>query len=325
MIVPNLVIAGAPKCATTAVFDYLAVHPDVCPASVKETYFLMDEGYPLYRQHINVKTLGLPGYGRFFQACEGSRARYRVEATPDYMYQHTALRVLAELPIRPLVLFVLRKPSERVYSLYRFAQNNIGSLSKRVTFAQFIDDVRGGRGSVKGQQILEQALEQSKYAQYLEQWYGRIGGDHIHVFLFEDLVADPGEFMVRLAGLLGLDPGPYRDAELAPKNATVQVRFPALQKWRRRLRRGIPSKTLRRGLGAIYTRLNFERGKRERTEEELSLLAELDGEFAAWNIRLARLTGLATERWDAQGEAETDSRDVPAGSVPAAGKSLERN
>lgn len=299
MTFPNLVIGGAPKCGTTALFDYLAMHPDICPASVKETYFLMDEGYPLYREHGNVNTLGLAGYHKFFLACEGFHVRYWIEATPDYLYQRTALRVLADLPTRPLVVFVLRKPSERVYSLYRFAQNNIGSLSKRVSLAQFIIDVRRGQGSVRGQLILEQAVEHSKYVQYLERWYERLGGNRIHVFLFEEMVEDPRAFMTRMMDLLDLDDGAYHAADLAPRNETVQIRIPALQKWRRRLRSGILSASARRWLGAVYTYLNVAGTRKERTADEVQVLAELDAEFDIWNRRLRDLANVDLSRWRA--------------------------
>ncbi len=35
-ILPNLIIAGVGKAATTSLFAYLSAHPDICPARVKE-------------------------------------------------------------------------------------------------------------------------------------------------------------------------------------------------------------------------------------------------------------------------------------------------
>jgi len=39
---PNLVIAGAPRCGTTSLFSWLKDHPQVGAATVKETFYLMD-------------------------------------------------------------------------------------------------------------------------------------------------------------------------------------------------------------------------------------------------------------------------------------------
>ncbi|MCP5333794.1 MAG: hypothetical protein H7A13_10650, partial [Pseudomonadales bacterium] len=50
---PNLIIAGAPKCGTTSLFDYLVQHPQVGGSSVKETCYVMDRGYPLFKAQSN--------------------------------------------------------------------------------------------------------------------------------------------------------------------------------------------------------------------------------------------------------------------------------
>lgn len=53
MVVPSLIIAGAPKCGTTSLFDYLIRHPDIGGSSVKETHYFMDCNYPLYNSKAN--------------------------------------------------------------------------------------------------------------------------------------------------------------------------------------------------------------------------------------------------------------------------------
>jgi hypothetical protein len=50
MSLPNLVIAGAPKCGTSSLFYWLADHPQACGSTVKETFYLMDEEHPLRRK-----------------------------------------------------------------------------------------------------------------------------------------------------------------------------------------------------------------------------------------------------------------------------------
>ena len=53
-VVPNLMIAGAPKCGTTSLHHYLADHPSVCASIEQESRFLMDEAYPLYLSLIHI-------------------------------------------------------------------------------------------------------------------------------------------------------------------------------------------------------------------------------------------------------------------------------
>ena len=94
MILPNVIIAGAPKCGTTSLFEYLAAHPAVCPATVKETRYLIDKDYPLYHQERSFLRRGLVGYSEFFQKHIPGLHKIFIEATPDYMYQNTPLKVL---------------------------------------------------------------------------------------------------------------------------------------------------------------------------------------------------------------------------------------
>ena len=74
-VLPNTIVAGAPKCGTTSVFRYLADHPEVCASNVKETRFLIDPGYPLFDAAANFSIHGLGGYERFFDAGRAASAR----------------------------------------------------------------------------------------------------------------------------------------------------------------------------------------------------------------------------------------------------------
>src|SRR5258707_7798728 len=59
LLLPNLIIAGAPRCATTSLFRWLAAHPDVVVSHTKETRYLIDQGYPLFNKACNFHSLGL--------------------------------------------------------------------------------------------------------------------------------------------------------------------------------------------------------------------------------------------------------------------------
>ena len=69
-MLPNLVIAGAPKCGTTSIHRWLSAHPQSFGARQKELRYFVDEGYPLLSRH-NFKICGLQGYQKFF-SCKQS-------------------------------------------------------------------------------------------------------------------------------------------------------------------------------------------------------------------------------------------------------------
>src|SRR5262249_17888741 len=127
MSLPNLIIAGAPKCGTGSLFKWLSDHPQVCGSRVKETFYLMDRGHPLLKYDSNFYTHGLDGYKAYFTHCNNCR-KIIVEATTHYIYQKTALEVLSCLETKPQIIFVLRKPSSRVYSSYQYTKNNLANV-----------------------------------------------------------------------------------------------------------------------------------------------------------------------------------------------------
>ena len=40
---PNVIIAGAPKCGTSSLYFWLSAHPEVKASMVKETFFFADD------------------------------------------------------------------------------------------------------------------------------------------------------------------------------------------------------------------------------------------------------------------------------------------
>lgn len=220
MSLPNLVIAGAPKSGATSLFQWLAAHPSVVTSRVKETYYCMDSGYPLFKEGSNYLTGGLSGYSKFFPTYKPGQLC--IEATPDYMYQQTAIKVLSELPTRPTIVFILRNPVDRVLSLYRFAQNNVGSLNSGISVGEFVSQARNG--TLAEDQILNSALLHSEYHIWLDPWVQACGKSRIKVLFFEDMVNDPLNLMEELCTQTGIDGEFYKDFPFKPENQSRQIR-----------------------------------------------------------------------------------------------------
>jgi hypothetical protein len=108
---PNLFVIGAAKAGTTALYDYLAQHPQVFLSRVKEPMFFSKDEY--YAR-------GLDWYeDEYFQGAEDYPVR--AEATPHYLYwsEKVAPRikdVYGERPVKFIVSF--RDPVSRTYSWY---------------------------------------------------------------------------------------------------------------------------------------------------------------------------------------------------------------
>jgi hypothetical protein len=308
------VVAGAPKCGTSSLYRWLADHPQACGSKLKETFYLMDEGHPLLRRGSNFHARGLGGYAEFFGDCNGD-ARVRFEATTHYIYQRTALEVLSQLPTRPRIVFLLRKPSERVYSSFRYSQNNLANVRRGLTFARFLELSKsdGGGNDADWEEaagasayVLRNDIRFSRYVEYIGRWVERFGRGRVHVLLFEDLKSNPRAFMKEFAARVGVESSFYDSYDFPVKNETFGVRYPSLHRGVRKLNGLVPAAGLKGALKKVYVRAQSggkANGKANgnatgRSPEDARALEELEREFRPFNRRLADELGLNLSAWE---------------------------
>jgi Sulfotransferase domain len=306
MTLPNLVVAGAPKCGTSSLYRWLADHPQACGSTPKETFYLMDEGHPLLRRGSNFHARGLGGYAEFFGGC-GAGARVVFEATTHYMYQRTAAEVLSALRTRPMIVFMLRKPSERVYSSFRYSQNNLANVRRDLTFARFVElSKKNGSGNDADWEeaagasayVLRNDIRYSRYVEFVSRWVGLFGRGRVHVFLFEDLKADPRAFMKSFAALVGVEASFYDSYDFPLKNETFGVRYPSLHRGVRKLNELVPARGLKGALKRVYVKAQSGGPEDGMTSEDARALEELEREFRPFNHRLADELGLNLSAWE---------------------------
>ncbi len=297
LILPNLIIAGASKCGTTSLFRYLADHPQVCAASTKETRYLIDPGYPLYQEDCNYQCGGLEGYAQFFNNHDEHKQNIIMEATPDYLYQETPLNVLPTFEQIPMVVFMLRKPSERVYSMYQFARHNMGVLDESISFGEFLDMISSQHPWMKKRMVLLNVVEHGKYIRYLSLWREVLGAEKVHILLFEDFIVETQVVMTQLAQSLGIDANFYQRYECVPKNESVVMQNRFLHNLKQKCEVFLPKSMIRTLAGQLYQKLNTRKPVRAKSEEDLELLAKLDEMYAPFNEELQRVTNLNLELW----------------------------
>jgi len=278
------VVAGAPRCGTTALFRWAAAHPQIGTPRIKETRYLNDPGHPLFNPRSNYPKHGLEGYNRIIPYRIGARAY--LEATPDYMYQETALSVLAELPTKPKIIFLLREPAERMLSLFKYAMNNVGSLDARLSIQECLLAARDGRPL--GDQILNSAFQHSVYHTWLEKWISRLGRSRVHVYFFDELANEPLKMMRDFCRRIGVDEEFYDTFHFRPENQSYVVRSPVLARAKFALRKLRPAARPARSIIRAYHAINARRDARAPAVDK-ALNDQLRDRFAEHNRRLAQL------------------------------------
>lgn len=274
---PNLIIAGAPKSGSSSLFFWLAAHPEVCASKVKETYFLSDR----IRQHnknLNLKEHGWDAYSSFFSHCSGQE-KYRLEATPSYIYDKTPIEYLSRKELNAKIVFILRKPGDRLYSHWRFNRYRMKHFD--LTFEQYLDYENFGPANMANY------IERSRYVKFLEPWLEAFGRDCILVYQFEKLKNDPKEFMTTMARDLGIATEYYNDYDFFQRNETVAIGNKKLHKWGLKLEPYVPQ-FLQELLIPVYLRLNSKKAPAI-SEKDQSLKNEANKWFTDDNIKLEQL------------------------------------
>ena len=298
MRLPNAVIVGVPKAGTSSLFAWLSAHPQVAASKDKETRYLMDHDSPLLPRRVNFHRQGVEGYAALFAHAAPDRPVV-LEATPDYLYQRTALEFFASVDRGATIIVVLRRPSSRIYSYYQYARGNMAVVAGDVTFRDFVGDVRTQASRLDRSTNLQLTLAYSQYSDWIERWQAQIDPARMRIYLFETLVADPRLFMGQVAADLGIDPLFYRDFDFERQNETYGVRSRQLQRARVELGQRLADSWLKTQLKTAYSRLNVVPAAAGPSDDDRAVMAELDAEFAPRNDRLASVTGLDLSYWRA--------------------------
>ena len=219
---PNLLIAGVAKAGTTSLFNYLAQHPEICPSDVKETRYFEPLRYGEALPPIET-------YAAHFRHRQGER--YALEATPTYFYggKRTVSAIRQELP-QVRVLVILRNPSERCWSDFRFEQSR-GRVPADMDFDAYLERCETLRAQGVDRLYENRSftgLVDGCYAHWLGDWFAEMG-DRLKVVYFDDLSGDASATVSEICSWLDIDGGVVDEFDFAVDNKTESVRSQTVQ------------------------------------------------------------------------------------------------
>lgn len=224
---PTFLVIGAARSGTTALFAYLAQHPEVFMSPVKEPNFFAFEGEPLdFRgpgaDFVNNSVAQLADYEALFAGATGEKARG--EASPLYLYAEQApARIFERVPETKLIA-ILRNPIEQAFSHYLYAKRNVIEPLDDFTSALEAEPER-----LKAHwQPMFQYSQFPKYHEQLSRYYALFPADQIKVFLYEDFLESPLKVIAEIFALIGVDDSFVPDLSYkpnaggVPKNRLIQ-------------------------------------------------------------------------------------------------------
>jgi hypothetical protein len=108
---PNFFIVGAPKCGTTALYEYLRPHPNIFMSDIKEPHFFAKD----FGTYPRIKTL--EEYNEIFAASTDEHLRVG-EASVYYLRSSVAIANIREFNPEAKLIAMFRNPVEMVHSFH---------------------------------------------------------------------------------------------------------------------------------------------------------------------------------------------------------------
>ena len=290
-VLPSFVIIGAAKAGTTALYWYLADHPQVFMSPVKETnyfaYGLDDEGNPLYGDP-DLHRFPVQTSAAYEELFSGAGEALAVgEASPIYLEcPQSAARIRETLP-EARIICGLREPVDRAYSDYLMYLRARGRR---------LDPARDLTTSSDWARPDSHWMQISRYHEALSRYFDLFPREQIHVFLFEDFRSDALGCVREIYRSVGVYPGFVPDLD-TPHNIGGMPSSRTLEKV-------FTSRSVRKAIEPLIPRRAADMARRIRTKNlkkapplPKDLKAELSRHFRDDIAKTSELIGKSLEHW----------------------------
>lgn len=192
-MLPDLVVIGAMKCATSALHEYLDVHPDIGMSRLKELNFFNGPAEPPHDDPDTWWVTGQWHRGLGWYTTQFPDAPVRGESSPAYTspsYPEVPERMAAVIPDARL-LYLVRDPVDRAVSQYA---HHVRDGTERRPVDEAVLDPKS------------QYVARSRYFERLEPFLGLFGRRQIHVVVQERLLVDRDSEIAKVYEHVGVDP-----------------------------------------------------------------------------------------------------------------------
>lgn len=206
-MLPNFLVIGAQKSATTWLYSRLKEHPEVFVSKTKEIGFFNGLSESLLTNNTYEK-LGISWYEKFFEGAYN----YKVigEFTPIYISDILAPERIKKELGEPKIIAILRNPISRAYSHYWMAYNK---LQTKKEFRQLIIE--------NDAQFIQRGL----YYSQLKRYYEIFPKENIHIILMEDIYNNPQLVLKNVCRFLQVNSDFHFSAE-KQENKSSSLKFP---------------------------------------------------------------------------------------------------
>jgi hypothetical protein len=296
---PSFFIVGAPKCGTTALYEYLRPHPNIFMPEIKEPHFFArDLGtYP------RIKTLD--DYRALFAGATDQHLQSG-EASVYYLRSTVAIPNIREFNPAAKLIAMFRNPVDMVYSLH----SQLLHVSEE-TVADFATAWRLQERRARGLDVpphirsplLVQYYQVGQFGTQTERLLSCFPREQVKLILYDEFAASPQHVYDEVIAFLGVPHDGRSDFPRVNENKAARMawlrRFyrkppPALREAVRSLKRAVGGETISAAKKKLVA-LNTVRERRPPLAPELR--AELVAAFRDEVALLGRLMNRDLSHW----------------------------
>lgn len=276
---PNFLVIGAAKSGTSALWNFLRQHPEICMAVRKEPNFFSIDEIRHFRNGIGdveYQVLDLAGYRALYGHARQESAIG--EASNSTLYFPCAVDKVREHVPRARLIALLRQPADRAFSAY---------MHLRRDGREPIEDFRAALEAEDERIAAHWSFSwhyrnAGRYHRQLKPFYDAFGAERIRIFLYDDFRAHPRRVLREIFRFLGVD-DLFEPTMKSGVNRSGIPRSPLLQSAMRRLfDRPNPVRFAARKLVREDTRLRFTQFVRTRNLVRREIPADVRRELTAF-------------------------------------------
>lgn len=243
-ILPDFIIAGAPKCGTTSLYHYLEQHPNIFLAPKEIHYFGKDLKFKKPNNDFSV-------YLNYFK---GASDKIKGDASVWYLYSQSAPQEILEQLGKVKIIICLRNPTEMIYSLHKENLYNADETETDFEEALALEFYRKAGQKIPKSANFTQCLlyrNNGLYSERIKNYLSAFGKENVHFILADDLKANPLEETNKTLIFLGASPLSALSAEMkniskSYASLAVHQKFKAAKNWEKNIiRLLLPSKKIR--------------------------------------------------------------------------------
>jgi Sulfotransferase domain len=216
MIKPNTFIIGVQKAATTSLYNWLAQHPDICgPSSIKDFPFFIKEEYLNKGIEYLEKEYLKGGY---------LNQKIILHGCVQYMFEEKAIENIFEFNSKAKLICVLRNPTDRALSAYKFFKKLNKEKRSFKSALNFENECMKGTFQQKHDFTYK---AHGLYAQQLERVYKKFKKEQVLILLYEDVTDNPQLIINQAFKFLNVDSSFIPEFKVL--NTTGEIKYKILQ------------------------------------------------------------------------------------------------